>query len=226
MSEKEKSLNQTADIPQPGEDNFGDYSKSLRADAKQNREQILEAARKIFAEKGLSIPISEIASEAGVGIGTIYRHFPTKEALFEAVNISYKQRLTAEAKSLLNHPDPGKAFFGFFSRVLEEGFKNRALKDAFKSGTFNPGKANSGVFQDFHLACANLLSRAQQTKVVREDIDGKDLFILMSALLAIEQPEGDPDVNRFKRLQSIVIEGLRYKEDTFNKVSNHERYSP
>jgi len=75
MLEKERSSNQTANIPQPNDANFADHSKSLRADAKQNREQILEAARKIFAEKGLSIPIGEIARQAGVGIGTIYRSF-------------------------------------------------------------------------------------------------------------------------------------------------------
>ncbi|HBF38333.1 MAG TPA: TetR family transcriptional regulator [Firmicutes bacterium] len=199
-----------AKSPQPVEDNLSDDSKSLRADAKQNREQILEAAHKIFAEKGLSIPISEIASQAGVGVGTIYRHFPTKEALFEAVNISYKQRLTAEAKSLLNHPDPGKAFFDFFSRILEEGFTNRALKDAFKSGTFNTQTANCGIIEDFHAACANLLTRAQQAKAVREDINFKDLFILMSGLLAIEQPKDAPD--QYNRLLSVVIDGLRYQD--------------
>ncbi|KLU63676.1 HTH-type transcriptional repressor BepR [Desulfosporosinus acididurans] len=97
----EDSPNKTTHIPKPDGSNFADNTKSLRADAKQNREQILKAAQKIFAEKGLSIPISEIASQAGVGIGTIYRHFPTKEALFEAVNISYKMQLTEEAKSYL-----------------------------------------------------------------------------------------------------------------------------
>jgi AcrR family transcriptional regulator len=227
MLEKEHSRNKTADIPQPNDDNFGDNSKSLRADAKQNREQILEAAHKIFAEKGLSIPIGEIARQAGVGVGTIYRHFPTKEALFEAVNLSHKQQLTADVKSLLNHPDPGKAFFDFFSRIMEEGFTNRALKDAFKNGTLGTRTANCAVFQDFHSAYTNLLTRAQQAKAVREDIDMQDLSaLLFGLLLAIEQPKGAPDISRFKRLLSIVIEGLRYKKDTFNKVSNHERYSP
>jgi AcrR family transcriptional regulator len=218
MLEKEKSLNQTANIPLTNDANSADNSKPLRADAKQNREQILEAAHKIFAEKGLSIPIGEIARQAGVGIGTIYRHFPTKEALFEAVTISHKQQLTAEAKSLMNHPDPGKAFFDFFSRFMEEGFTNRALKDAFKSGTFNTRTANSGVLLDFQSACTDLLTRAQQAKAVREDIEVRDLTALMfGLLLAIEQPKGAPDSNQFKRLLSIVSAGLRYK-GTFNKL--------
>lgn len=210
MSGKKLSLNKTAHLPEPDDDHWAANSKALRADAKQNREQILEAAHQIFAEKGLSIPIGEIARRAGVGVGTVYRHFPTKEALFEAVNIGYKQRLTTEAKSLLNHPDPGQAFLDFFARILEEGFSNRALKDAFKSGAFNAPAANCGVFQDFHAAYANLLARAQQAKAVRQDIDVQDLStLLVGLLLAIEQPKGAPDISRFKRLLSIVIEGLR-----------------
>ena len=98
---------------------------------------------------------------------------------------------------------------------MEEGFYNRALKDAFKSGALSTRTANSDVLQDFHSACANLLTRAQQAKAVREDIDMKDLITLMFGLLmAIEQPQGVPDSSRFKRLQSIVSDGLRY-QDTF-----------
>jgi AcrR family transcriptional regulator len=217
MLKKERSSgetcngDETANV-QSNNSRFSDSEKPMRADAKQNREQILQAAHKIFAEKGLSVPISEIAREAGSGIGTIYRHFPTKEALFEAVNMNYKQQLTAEAQSLINHPDPGKAFFDFFSRIMEEGFTNRALKDAFKSGTFNTRTENSGVIQDFQSACANLLTRAQQAKAVREDIEVRDLITLMFGLLAIEQPKGALDSNRFNRLLSIVRDGLRYKE--------------
>ncbi|KLU65295.1 nucleoid occlusion factor SlmA [Desulfosporosinus acididurans] len=213
MQKKENSMNQSANNQQTNADNFANNSKSLRADAKQNREQILEAAHKSFAQKGLSIPISEIASQAGVGIGTLYRHFPTKEALFEAVNISYKQQLTKKAKSLATHADPGKAFFDFFSSIIKDGFTNRALKEAFKSGAFNTRAANFGVIQDFHSAYATLLIRAQQAKAVREDIDVQDLGTLLIGLLrAIEQQGDATDINRFHRLLSIAIEGLRYKD--------------
>jgi AcrR family transcriptional regulator len=218
MSKKKLSLNQTADSSQTNEDNFAGYSKSLRADAKQNKEQILEAAYKIFTEKGLAVPIGEIAREAGVGVGTIYRHFPTKEVLFEAVILSYKQRLTAEANSLMNHVDPGKAFFDLFSRILEEGFTNRAWKDAFKNGTLNNGTTNSVVLQDFQSAYTNLLVRAQKAKAVREDIDIKDLITLISCLLLALDQQGDaPNIDRFQRLISIAIDGLRYKELAVNQ---------
>ena len=191
---------------------FSDSEKTLRADAKENKEQILQAAYRIFAEKGLSVPISEIAREAGVGVGTVYRHFLTKEALFDAVNISYKQKLTEEAQSLINHTDPGKAFFDFFSLVMEYGFTNRAVRDAFRIGTFRVRTATSGVLLDFQLACADLLTRAQQAKVVREDIDIIDLFVLMSGLLVVvDEPEDVFNRGRFNLLRSIVCDGLRYK---------------
>lgn len=212
MIDKERSVNKADDTLQPNNSRFLNNSKSLRTDAKQNREQILGAAYKIFVEKGLSIPISEIAREAGVGIGTIYRHFPNKEALLDAVYLSYKQQLTEEAKSLMNNTDPGKAFFDFFIGIIEDGFNNKALKDAL-----NTRMANSDVLKDFQLAFSNLLIRAQQAKEVREDIDINDLItILMGFLLAIDQRKGDLDISRFNKLMSIVSDGLRYK-DTVNK---------
>ncbi len=189
-----------------------DPQKTLRADAKQNREQILQVAHRIFAEKGLSVPISEIARHAGIGIGTVYRHFPTKEALFYAASISYKQKLTEEAKSLINHTDPGKAFFDFFFRVMEEGFTNRAVRDALRIGTFWVRTVTSDVLLDLQSACADLLIRAQQAKAVRKNIDIIDLFALMSGLLmAIDELEEFSNQSRFNQLLSIVIDGLHYK---------------
>ncbi len=217
MAKKKNSLGETYNADetvkvQPTNSCLFDSVKPLRADAEQNKEQILQTAHKIFAEKGLSAPISEIARQAGIGIGTVYRHFPTKETLFNAVNISYKQKLTEEAKSLINHTDPGKAFFNFFSRVMEEGLTNRAVRDAFRIGIFRVRTATSGVLLDFQSAFADLLTRAQQAKAVREDVDIIDLIALMSGLLmVVDEPEGVTNRSRFNQLLSIVCDGLRYK---------------
>lgn len=128
------------------------------------------------------------------------------------MNISYKKQLTKEAKSLINNTDPGKAFFDFFIRIMEDGFTNKALKDAL-----NTGMPDSDVLQDFQTAFATLLTQAQQAKAVREDIDIKDLItIMMGFLLAIEQHKGNLDITRFNRLISIVSDGLRYN-NTINK---------
>ncbi len=217
MLKKERSSDETgyaneAANVKPNNSCFFDSEKPLRADAKQNREQILQAAHKIFADKGLSVPISEIAHEAGIGIGTVYRHFPTKEALFDAVNVSYKEKLTEEAKSLINDTNPGKAFFDFFSLIMEYGFTNRAVRDAFRIGTFRVRTATSGVLLDFQSACADLLTRAQDAKAVRDDIAIMDLFILMSGLLmVVDEHEDIPNRSSFNLLLSIVCDGLRCK---------------
>jgi AcrR family transcriptional regulator len=211
MVKKERSSGEIVNV-QLNNSHFSDSEKPMRADAKQNREQILQAAHKIFSEKGLSIPISEIAREAGIGIGTVYRHFSTKEALFDAINISYKQKLTEEAKSLIKHTDPGKAFFDFLSFIMEEGFNNRAARDAFRIGTFRVQTATSGVLLDFQSACADLLTRAQQAKAVREDIEIMDLFFLMAGLLmVVDEPEDVFNKSKFYQLLSIICDGLRYK---------------
>lgn len=209
-SDKSFHANETAN-EQSVNSRFSDSEKTLRADAKENREQILQTAYKIFAEKGLSVPISEIAREAGVGIGTVYRHFETKEELFHAVNISYKQKLTEEATALINHTNPGEAFFDFLFHIMEVCLTNRAVRDAFRIGTFRVRTATSGVLLNFQSACANLLTRAQQANAVRQDIDIMDLFSLMSGLLMVIDDEAEDASNRsrFNQLLSVVCDGLR-----------------
>ena len=211
-SDKTYKPNKTAEISSDNS-NLYDSEKTLRADAKENREQILQVAHNIFAEKGLSVPISEIAREAKVGVGTIYRHFSTKEGLFNAVNMSYKQKFTEEANSLINHPDPGQVFFDFFFRIMEECYTNKSVRDAFRFGTFRVRKATSGVLLDFQSACEALLLRAQQTKAVREDIDIMDLFVFMTGILmVVDETEDVSNRSRFNKILSIACDGFRYKK--------------
>ncbi|HEX4865705.1 MAG TPA: helix-turn-helix domain-containing protein, partial [Acidimicrobiales bacterium] len=86
-------------------------ASGLRADARRNRELILAAADKAFAEEGLGVPVDEIARRAGVGAGTLYRHFPTKEALFEAVLVAHLDGITERARALAEREDPDEALF-------------------------------------------------------------------------------------------------------------------
>src|SRR4051794_20782819 len=86
----------------------------MRADGERNRAKVLDVAWHAFATEGLAVPIHEIARRAGVGTGTVSRHFPTKEALFEAVLLSRVQLIVDRAESLLDADDPGQAFFAFF----------------------------------------------------------------------------------------------------------------
>ena len=113
----------------------------LRADARRNRARILAVAVQAFATEGLSVPVQEIARRAGVGTGTVSRHFPTKEALFEAILLSRAGQLTEEATALLGDTDPGAAFFGFFSRLIGEGAANLGLAEALTGAGYDLDEA-------------------------------------------------------------------------------------
>src|SRR6202011_5302498 len=106
-------------------------ARPLRADAVRNRARLLEVAYETFAAEGLSVPIAEIARRAGVGAGTVYRHFPTKEALFQAVIEDRMRRLGDDVHALLESAGPGEALFSFLrSLVLQWGATDRGLVDA------------------------------------------------------------------------------------------------
>src|ERR1700728_3738805 len=104
--------------------------RPLRADARRNRDRVLDAARAAFGAEGSDASLDEIARRAGVGAGTVYRHFPTKEALFEAVVIDRMGELIQEAQALLVDPDPGRAFASFVERLGREGALKRDLVEA------------------------------------------------------------------------------------------------
>src|SRR3954447_1741207 len=103
----------------------------LRADAQRNRQRVLDAARDAFAEAGRAVPLDEIAARAGVGPGTVYRHFPTKEALFEAVTEARLRDLVSHARAGADAADPGAAFAGFLAGRAGEAVARRNLQEAF-----------------------------------------------------------------------------------------------
>src|SRR3954454_14195352 len=104
----------------------------MRADARRNRQRILDAATAVFAAHGADVPIDVIACEAGVGPGTLYRHFPTKEALFEAVMLARFEQLTTEARALLDAAEPGPAFLGYVEALVVRAADRHDLVDALR----------------------------------------------------------------------------------------------
>src|SRR5882757_6437486 len=104
--------------------------RGLRADARRNRARVLAVAAEVFAAEGLSVPVHEIARRAGVGTGTVSRHFPTKEALIEAIVADRLEWLADQAKSLATAHDPGEAFFGYCDLLGTHGPAIRGLIEA------------------------------------------------------------------------------------------------
>jgi AcrR family transcriptional regulator len=171
----------------------------MRADARRNRQLILDAARAAFAEAGRAVPLDEIAVRAGVGPGTVYRHFPTKEALFQAVVAARVDDLVAYAKRLAADDDPGAAFFAFLDRLGAEGAAKRDTSDAIGV----PGPVRTAM----HDALSVLLERAQAVGAVRPGLTAADLIALIKGLLVAVHEEPDPD--RPARLLAVLTDGLR-----------------
>ncbi|MFB5193208.1 TetR/AcrR family transcriptional regulator [Alicyclobacillus fastidiosus] len=201
--------------PCASRDNEGDNStdtaserKSLRADARRNRERVLEVATKVFATEGLAAPIDEIADRAGVGIGTVYRHFPTKEALFEAVIVSFKQHLIEKAQEMLEQDDPDAAFYNFLSLMLRESSVNRSIIAAISSSPVNDHRQLTGISLDFKNILEKLLKHAQEARSVRDDIRVADVTAILFGLArSMEQYSDDPELP--ERILSVICDGLR-----------------
>jgi AcrR family transcriptional regulator len=180
--------------------------RPVRADARRNRERVLAAAREVFAESGIGVPLDEIAARAGVGPGTVYRHFPTKEALFEAVAVANVEGLAADAHARAEADDPDAAFADFLDRVAEQALAKRDLPDALAGAGSD---AMAAAVADLHAALGVLLANAQEAGAVRRDVSVTDLIALLKGVL--NAVRGDPDPGMAQRLLAVVQDGLRPK---------------
>jgi AcrR family transcriptional regulator len=189
-----------------GDAGGGCEGHSMRADARRNRAQILQAAETAFAEEGVGVPIDEIAQRACVGVGTVYRHFPTKEALFEAVIVTRMQALAEEAKALSDAEDPADALFGFLTRLATQACSKRDLVDALSGAGIEIKEASKAFKDDLESAMSVLLQRAQAAGDVRTDIQLEDIFGLVMGTCTLQHHE--PACNQ-ERMLSVVCDGLR-----------------
>lgn len=181
-------------------------SKPMRADATRNRARLLEVAYETFAADGLSVPIDEIARRAGVGAGTVYRHFPTKEELYRAV-VEHRLREIVEAgRELLAAGDPGTALFAFIrSMVLTWGATDRGLSEALAGMGVDIKAVLPEAEGDFLGLLAELLAVAQRAGAVRPDVGVADVKALLVGLQAMQgYNEAAAD-----RLIEVVLDGLR-----------------
>ncbi|GAA5047755.1 TetR/AcrR family transcriptional regulator [Nocardia callitridis] len=176
--------------------------RALRADARRNRERVLAAAQEAFAEEGISVPLDEIARRAGVGAGTVYRHFPTKEALFEAAIVDRVERVIGHARELADADEPGQAFFDLLDRLQRDGAVKRDLSDALGHDTTRYGRPDG----ELHAAIAPLLTRAQDCGAVRTDIDIADLMRMLKGAFAAAH---HTDPAQRGRIFAVIFDGLR-----------------
>ncbi|MEU2674566.1 TetR/AcrR family transcriptional regulator [Streptomyces sp. NPDC007164] len=203
MNAQDPHLEQQEGEPSPR------FGAALRSDARRNRARVLEAAQEAFASEGLGVPLDEIARRAGVGSGTVYRHFTSKEALFETIVLGRLEQLADQAEKLADSDDPAAAFFEFLSLTIEEGGVRRDMVDALAGEDVEASAAVPRARRRLRRSIGKLLFNTQQAGAVRDDISVADLMALITGLiLARNRNDGGAAVPQ--RVLSVVCDGLRY----------------
>jgi AcrR family transcriptional regulator len=178
----------------------------MRADAQRNRAKLLQAAAAVFESKGVNASTEEIARAAGVGVGTVFRHFPTKEHLLEAVYLARLDNLAAQARTLSTSDDPVGALESFFTATVSQAATKNALIEALAKAGVAVKRPRTG--DDLRSTLAVLLSRAQEKGGIRADIRIDDLIsLLVGASRAVEHLGPQPDAH--DRVIAVVFDGMR-----------------
>ncbi|MGD6743669.1 TetR/AcrR family transcriptional regulator [Streptomyces sp. BH106] len=179
-----------------------DRSRRMRADARRNYERLLAQARIAFAEHGTGASLEEVARAAGVGIGTLYRHFPNRHALMSAVFEEAVNDLLARSRALLDAPQPCTALVTWLREIITHAGEYRGLSRALMSASQDASSALARCSDPMREAGQALLSRAQRAGAVRQDVSMADLLQLTNAIaLAAEETPSDPGLaDRLLRL--------------------------
>ncbi|HEX4248346.1 MAG TPA: helix-turn-helix domain-containing protein [Pseudonocardia sp.] len=180
----------------------------MRADAVRNRERLLVAADLVFDELGIGASTEEVARRAEVGIGTVFRHFPTKESLLEAVYLARLCRLADTADKLSRSEGAGAAFFSFLDTVADQACGKRAFTESLANAGVDVEAAAAPAKLALRQSGDTLLERAQQAGAVRKDLRTEELWALLVGLArTAEYTAHDPDLR--SRTVGILMDGLR-----------------
>jgi AcrR family transcriptional regulator len=180
---------------------------SMRADAKKNRSQILTVAREAITEHGADVSMRDIARRAEVGFATLLRHFPTREALFEALLCTHLDALTQKADELEASTSADEALLTWFRELVVFTQSYRGVVAMMAAAHTNPDSALYASCAAVHSAGARLLLRAQDEGTARADMNGDDLFALITALgWAVDQPSFAPRADHlFQIIASAIL---------------------
>ncbi|MGH3733151.1 MAG: TetR/AcrR family transcriptional regulator [Acidimicrobiales bacterium] len=184
--------------------------KPMRVDAQRNHDKILQAAEEIFALDGVTVPIDTVAERAGVGIGTLYRHFPTKEALYEAIVVTRIDELIGTAEAYIRDTDavPSAALDAFLREFASQASAKRDLFEALEQSGFD-FKARFAHQVDELLARIDVLrQRAVDAGTIRGDVETADIMNLVMGTCHAAGNAGTDDL-ALQRCVGIVIAGLQ-----------------
>jgi len=181
--------------------------RALRADARRNREAVIAAAKKLFAEEGLDAQMPDVAKHANVGVGTVYRHFPTKDDLIAALVAERFERLAQKASEGLLAEDAweGMADFIRFSAQLQADDRGLCEVMGSRPEVMDAAAHAAGLPE----ICEGLVKRAQRSGQLRRDLTWEDIPMIACGLGRITQATVGPASGRWPRLLEIILDGLR-----------------
>jgi AcrR family transcriptional regulator len=194
-------------------------ARPLRVDAERNRQRILAAAATLFAERGVDVSIDDIAAAAGVGIGTVYRRFPDREALIEALFEEKLGRIAKLAREALEIEDPWEAFLAFFRATATLQARDRGLKEVLLSA--DRGRERLAAIRNtIRPVAVQLVQRAKAAGALREDLDPFDVPMMHVAVSAVAEITRDVAPGYYERLLAVFLDGLaRRREETTHMPS-------
>jgi AcrR family transcriptional regulator len=183
-------------------------TRTLRRDARRNRERLVASARELFAGAGVDVPVEEITRHAGVGMGTLYRHFPTKEDLIDAVLEDAFGELAGAAEQAAADDDAWGGFTSFLERALALHAANRGLKDVL--ATRAQGRERAAAMRArIRGPLRRLIERAQEQGTLRQDFTAADLpLVFWTGFRVIEATEAVAP-GYWRRYLGLLLDGLR-----------------
>ena len=186
--------------------------RALRADARRNRDRLLGVAVRAFSQDGPDVTLDAIARDAGVGIGTLYRHFPTREALIEAAYRSELARLCDAVPDLLQDMPPDEATRAWMDRYIEYMTTKRGMAGALRAVIASGGTPYAQSRDRLTTAITSLLQAGAAAGALRADIEPGDV---LASLSGISLAAGEPaQRDQARRLLDLLMDGLRYRGST------------
>jgi AcrR family transcriptional regulator len=182
--------------------------RQLRADAARNRRLLLDAAAAAFAEQGTEVPIAEIAQRAGMGKGTVFRHFPTKENLIAAIVCARLDELSAAGTALLDAADPTAALAEFMTLGVQLQARDRSVCQAAIGVIADDAEIQAAAGRLSRITEA-LTERAQRQGGIRDDITGQDIILLLRGAHQAAVPLAHTAPELWRRYLAVIIDGLR-----------------
>ncbi|MEU1728613.1 TetR/AcrR family transcriptional regulator [Actinomadura sp. ATCC 39365] len=192
---------------------MSEETPALRRDAEHNRQRTLAAAREVFAARGLQATLNDVAHHAGLGVGTVYRRFPNKEALAEAVYAGKLDDIRAAAQAAQAAQDAYQALRAFIEHALEQAATDRGLRELMRRGAGESElieRAREGIAE----SCGRLITRAQDQGTLRDDITVGDIAPIVSMIDSVMDLPSSGAAQPWRRYLALILDGLRTGRST------------